>query len=283
MPDSSPQPPRNTPWENGWTPDTSRAPGTRRLYLAGALALATIAACVTAIVLTDKASDEASQTPHDSASPADTDGPGLLSFASPSKTTAAPSHSGSSAKPSTSSSATPAKYGSTPSAKAPEPSKSTSSHGSSSGSSGSSGSSSSSATWTSVRSVNYPDRYWDVSGDYVKLGPISSSSDRRDATFKLVKGLADSSCYSFATADGSYLRHRAFILRAEANDGSSLFKQDATFCPRTSSYSGAVMLESVNYPGRYLRHQNFQLKLDPYQNSDLYRADSAFRLVDGLS
>ena len=67
-----------------------------------------------------------------------------------------------------------------------------------------------------------------------------------------------------------------------SDDGSSLFEQDATFCARASSYSGAVMLESVNYPGRYLRHQNFQLKLDPYQNSDLYRADSAFRFVAPL-
>ncbi|MFJ9897978.1 AbfB domain-containing protein [Streptomyces sp. NPDC091280] len=134
-----------------------------------------------------------------------------------------------------------------------------------------------------MRSVNYPDRYWQVNGDYVKLNPAGSAAARSASTFKLVKGLADSSCYSFATADGDYLRHRNFILRSERNDGSYLFKQDATFCPRASSYSGAVMLESVNYPGRYLRHQNFQLKLDQYQNSSLYRSDSAFRLVDGLS
>jgi hypothetical protein len=122
-----------------------------------------------------------------------------------------------------------------------------------------------------------------VSGGLVKLNPVSSTAARRAATFKLVKGLAKSSCYSFATADGTYLRHRNFILRAERNDGSALFKQDATFCPRPSSMSGAVMLESVNYPGRFLRHQNFQLKLDRYQNSSQYRSDSAFRLVAGLN
>ncbi|MFF7974741.1 AbfB domain-containing protein [Streptomyces sp. NPDC007905] len=60
-------------------------------------------------------------------------------------------------------------------------------------------------------------------------------------------------------------------------------EQDAVFCPRTSSFSGAVMLESVNYPGRFLRHQDFRLGLDPYQNTDLYRADSAFLLVDGVA
>nr|WSY55806.1 AbfB domain-containing protein [Streptomyces sp. NBC_00886] len=280
MPDSTSQPPspHNAPWENGWTPDSSRTPGTRRLWLAGTLAATTIVSCVAAIALTDKHSDEESHTKQAAPSaPADTDGPGLLSFASPSKSTPTPDeHTPTSAKAPTTSAAA-AKPGSLPSTKAPVPSKSTSSHSSSSGSS------SSSATWKSVRSVNYPDRYWQVSGDYVKLNPISSASARRAATFKLVKGLAKSSCYSFATADGTYLRHRSFVLRAERNDGSSLFKQDATFCPRTSSYSGAVMLESVNYPGRFLRHQNFQLKLDRYQNGSLYGADSAFRLVDGLS
>ncbi|MET7571513.1 AbfB domain-containing protein [Streptomyces sp. NPDC005492] len=279
MPDSSSPPSPNSPWENGWTPDSSRAPGTRRLWLAGALALTTVLTCVATIAVMDKSSDETSPANQaDPTSPIGADGPGLLSFASPSKksTPTPDEHTPASATATTPSAAT-AKHSSTPSAKAPAPSKSTAPQGSSSGSS-----SSSSSTLRSVRSVNYPDRYWQVSGDYVKLNPISSATARGAATFKLVKGLANSSCYSFATADGGYLRHRNFILRAERNDGSSLFKQDATFCPRTSSYSGAVMLESVNYPGRYLRHQNFQLKLDQYQNSGQYRADSAFRLVDGL-
>jgi hypothetical protein len=241
----------------------------------------------------DKSSDEVSRTKRaDPTTPVGADGPGLLSYASPSKqaTPTPGGHPPAPAKASgTSAGAATPEHSATPSAKAPSPSKSTSSHGSSSGGSvgGSSGgsaggSSSSSASWKSVRSVNYPDRYWQVSGDFVKLNPVSSTAARRAATFKVVKGLANSSCYSFATADGSYLRHRNFILRAERNDGSPLFKQDATFCPRTSSYSGAVMLESVNYPGRYLRHQNFQLKLDRYQNSSLFRSDSAFRLVAGL-
>jgi len=134
-----------------------------------------------------------------------------------------------------------------------------------------------------MRSVNYPDRYWHVSGGYVRLDPVAGSESREDSTFKVVKGLADASCYSFRTHDGKYLRHRNFLLRAESNDSSGLFEQDATFCARASAYPGAVMLESKNYPGRFLRHQNFQLKLDPFQNSSLYMADSAFRLVDGLS
>lgn len=228
MPDSSPPSSPNSPWENGWNPDTSRAPGTRRLYLAGVLAVTTIVVCVTAIVVTDKQTDDTSRTKKaDSTTPAGADGPGLLSYASPSKQrTPTPdehkSNSGSAKTPGSTTSTATSGHSSKPAAKSPSPSKSTSSHGSSSGSHGSSGSSgsSSSTAWKSVRSVNYPDRYWQVSGDFVKLNPATSTAARRAATFKVVKGLANSSCYSFTTAGGTYLRHRNFILRAERNDGS---------------------------------------------------------------
>lgn len=113
------------------------------------------------------------------------------------------------------------------------------------------------------------------------MGSGSSESTRQEASFKVVPGLDNSNCYSFTTADGSYLRHRNFYLRADRNDGSGLFRKDATFCPRTSPYTGAVMLESINYPGRYLRHRNFQLRLEKYDNTQLFRADSAFRVVNG--
>ncbi|MEU5591994.1 AbfB domain-containing protein [Streptomyces sp. NPDC020298] len=304
MQDTTPQPPRNEPWENGWAPDTSRTPGTRRLWLAGGLATATIVACVTAIAVNHNAPDRSS--PQAKSATSTEGGPGLLSFASPSASTkAAPGTKSlpSSAKATATASTSPdgGKEGPKASAK---PSKSSGSSGSSgkgsdgtgSGGSGSGGNSSdgggshggshgseTSSAWKSVRAVNYPDRYWHVSGGYVKLDPIGSGYARRDATFKVVNGLANSSCYSFATADGGYLRHRNFVLRSERYDGSSLFKQDATFCPRASMYSGAVMLESVNYPGRFLRHQNFLLKLDSYQNSNQYWQDSAFKLVDGLA
>jgi hypothetical protein len=134
-----------------------------------------------------------------------------------------------------------------------------------------------------VQSVNYPGHHWHVSRGYVRLEQPGGSEFREDATFTLVKGLANSSCHSFLTSDGTYLRHRSFVLVKERNDGSSLFKQDATFCTRPAAASGAVMLESVNYPGYFLRHRNFQLRLEQFEYSGQYRADSAFRLVEGLA
>ncbi|MDN0194982.1 AbfB domain-containing protein [Streptomyces sp. S.PNR 29] len=272
MPEKDPRPTPSQPWENGWAPDTSHIPGTRRLWLAGALALATVAACTTALLVT--------RTPTDKASPpvpepkSATTVPGLIFFATDSATPTAKPHAPS-ARPTTAapSSGRPT-HKASPSAKpskAPAPKESSAKKPKPE------------AVHKSVRSVNYPDRYWHVSGGYVRLDPAGSDQARQDATFTLVKGLSDASCYSFATADGAYLRHRSFVLRAEHDDDSSVFRRDATFCPRAAPHSGAVMLESVNYPGRFLRHQNFQLRLDPYQHSGLYLADSAFQLVDGLA
>lgn len=255
MPHDKSRPPQERSWESGWAPDTSRTPGTRRLWLAGALALVTVAACVTATAVTRRAPDEPSRaaTESTSASP-----PGLISFASPSVsgTATRPPPVKAAKRPS----AHPAKTDAAPTA-TPEPTPPASP------------SPKPTATpWRSVRSVNYPDRHWLVEDGLVVLGA-------RPTPLKPLKGLAEPSCYSFATADGRYLRHRDFVLRAEPHDGSPLFAQDATFCPRTASHPGAIMLESVNYPGRYLRHKNFRLRLDPLQSSELYRADSAFRLV----
>lgn len=273
MPLNKSRSPRDQPWENGWAPDTSRAPGTRRLWLAGGMAVATIVACATAIAVSERHSDDGSATAAPSAE--DTSVPGLISFATPSATprkdksglpterptTKAPErHDSASPKPS---SKPPAHETGSPT-KAPKPPAAT-------------------TTWRSVRAVNYPDRYWHVSDGLVALDPVRGSESREDSTFKQVKGLANSSCLSFATHDGKYLRHRNFVLRAERNDGSALFAQDATFCARGSGYSGGTMLESVNYPGYFLRHKNFVVRLERYDHSSLYRADSSFRLVSGLT
>ncbi|MFI5469504.1 AbfB domain-containing protein [Streptomyces cacaoi] len=279
MPDNKSRPSQEQPWENGWAPDTSRAPGTRRLWLAGGLAVATIVACVTAIALNDKPVDDKSGARQGQPlSDEETEG-GLISFATPSasgSTTPAGKKSTSasaSASPKTSSSPE-AQGSSTPHAPASPAASPTTKPSTPKPA----------ATQRSVRSVNYPDRYWHVSGGLVKLDQVGGSESREDSTFTVVKGLADSSCSTFVTADGKYLRHRDFVLRAERNDGSTLFKQDATFCAVPSSYSsGAVMLESVNYPGRFLRHKNFALRLDAYGYGSNHREDFSFNLVDGLA
>jgi hypothetical protein len=271
MPEDKSRPPQDRPWENGWTLDTSRTPGTRRLYLAGTMAVATIVACVAAIAATDNGDDNPSKTARDEG--------GLISFSSqPATTTAPQGDSGlSSVSPTPRG---PRQQGTGPTVAvttSPKPPKPTASKGGSS-------KPKPSATYRSFRSVNYPSRFWHVDDGYVGLDPVSGSQSREDATFKQVKGLADASCYSFTTRDGTYLRHRSFVLRAERNDGSSLFKQDATFCLRDAAYTGgAKMLESVNYPGYFLRHKNFVIRLERFEYSSQYLSDSSFQLVGGLA
>lgn len=279
MPDNKSRPSRQHPWENGWAPDTSRVPGTRRLWLAGVLVVATVVACVATVSLTDRPSGEQSAARSGrTTSDQETALPGLISFASPSVSGSAPAPAPAaraSTSPSAPASSSPSPGGgSSPPAPAPP---------SPSASAGGGGADPRPVTVRqSVRSVNYPDRYWRVGGGQVRLEAAGGAEFREDATFTVVSGLADGSCLSFRASDGTYLRHRDFVLRAEADGGSPVFRQDATFCARAAG-SGAVMLESVNFPGYFLRHQSFQVKLQRHRSDGQYAADSAFRLLEGLT
>ncbi|MFJ5214164.1 AbfB domain-containing protein [Streptomyces sp. NPDC088354] len=134
----------------------------------------------------------------------------------------------------------------------------------------------------SLRSVNFPERFWSAAGDTGRLDAVGASSTRaarRAATFVLVTGLADARCASFATTDGRYLRHEGFRIRLDRPDGSALFREDATFCARPGIGRGTVSFASYDHPERLLRHRDFRLRLDPYRHDSSYRADSSFRIA----
>ena len=86
----------------------------------------------------------------------------------------------------------------------------------------------------------------------------SSALLKSDATWKIVPGLADSSCYSFESRNfpGEYLRHRDSRVYREAGSGT-LYNSDATFCAHPGS--GGVRLTALAYPDRYLRHIDSQV------------------------
>ncbi|KND36330.1 family 43 glycosylhydrolase, partial [Streptomyces stelliscabiei] len=139
-------------------------------------------------------------------------------------------------------------------------------------------------TTRSLQSVNFPGRYAAVRSDSLGyLDPVTSSSTtavKQSATFTIVPGLADDSCYSFRDASGRYLRHKDLRIRFDAPGGTALFNKDATYCARPGSTAGSVSLESYNYPGRYLRHYNYELRIDPFQDTATFRADSSFTAVN---
>nr|WP_234020652.1 AbfB domain-containing protein [Streptomyces sp. 142MFCol3.1] len=115
-----------------------------------------------------------------------------------------------------------------------------------------------------VTTPGYANRYVrhkDGLGYTEAVGSGSPDLLKNDATWKIVPGLADSSCYSFESRNypGEYLRHRDFRVRKDPGDGSALFKSDATWCAVQGS--GGVRLMASGFPGQYLRHIGAELWL----------------------
>ncbi|MEU6761837.1 AbfB domain-containing protein [Streptomyces sp. NPDC046853] len=115
-----------------------------------------------------------------------------------------------------------------------------------------------------VTTPGYTDRYLRHKDALAYTEVVNSGSGdllKNDATWRIVPGLADSSCYSFESRNypGEYLRHREFRVHREAGDGSALFRADATFCAVPGQ--GGVRLMAQNYPGQYLRHYNAEVYL----------------------
>ncbi|MFK8911214.1 AbfB domain-containing protein, partial [Streptomyces sp. YS-3] len=135
-------------------------------------------------------------------------------------------------------------------------------------------------TW-SLESVDAPARYLTYSGDFATLGRVSASSDartRRRVTFTVVRGLADSRCVTFRADDGRYLRHSELRLRLSADDGSALFREDATFCASPGSVAGSVTLHAHNYPGSVLRRRDGGIWLDGSDGTRAFAGQASFVL-----
>lgn len=139
----------------------------------------------------------------------------------------------------------------------------------------------------SFSSNNFPDRYIRHRNFLGYLEPIGDDLGRKDATYKLVAGLANRNCTSFESVNfpGHFLRHENFRLKLARRINQKLFREDATFCIKTPLFgndTSSWSLESVNFPGHYIRHKNFELWLEPSDGSDLFRKDATFRITSPL-
>jgi GH43 family beta-xylosidase len=127
-----------------------------------------------------------------------------------------------------------------------------------------------------LKSYNFPAsslRHWEYRA---KLE--SNVTNLADSQFRIVPGLAGSGTVSLESANfpGYYLRHKNFELWVEKNDGSAVFKNDATFYQRSGLASASgVSFESYNFPGRYIRHFNHLMYVQPVSTT-LDRADATF-------
>jgi len=113
--------------------------------------------------------------------------------------------------------------------------------------------------------------------------PISASSgliDKADATFVVVPSLDTRSagCVSFQSVNfpSSYLRHYNYRFLLGNNDNSTVFKADASFCPKSGLAGSGVSLESISLPGYFIRHSGTSLVLGLNDNSTGFKDDASF-------
>ncbi|MGW6929185.1 family 43 glycosylhydrolase [Lentzea sp. NPDC054927] len=129
-----------------------------------------------------------------------------------------------------------------------------------------------------LKSYNLTDRFvrhWEYRA---KLEP--NVSPLADSQFKLVTGLTGAGTVSLESTNfpGYFLRHRNLELWVERNDGSTQFRNDASFSQRPGlAASTAVSFESLNRPGSYMRHSNGLLNLQAATDAQ-GRSDATFVL-----
>ncbi|MEU4219370.1 AbfB domain-containing protein [Actinoplanes sp. NPDC026623] len=133
----------------------------------------------------------------------------------------------------------------------------------------------------SLESADAAGRFVTITGEFGTLA--TAGTDDEAATFEVVAGLSNPECFSLRTPDGRYLRHSSWRLRSSPDEGTVLFRGDATFCPREGSAAGSVVLESQNYPGWFLRHVGDDLWVDRSDGTAGFRADSTFHVRSPLA
>lgn len=99
----------------------------------------------------------------------------------------------------------------------------------------------------------------------------------------MVTGLADPRCFSFRASNGRYFRHASWRFRLDPDQGTPLFRGDATFCIGNGATAGTVTLEASNYPGWFLHHRGNQLWVDQTDGSRAFRVETSFRLRAALA
>jgi GH43 family beta-xylosidase len=130
-----------------------------------------------------------------------------------------------------------------------------------------------------LRSANLPDRFvrhWNF-----RARVEANVTNLADSQFRVVTGLAGAGTVSLESANfpGYYLRHRNFEGWVERNDGSALFRSDASFLRRAGlADSAGVSFESSNFAGRYLRHVSGSLLHVQTVADATSRADATFHL-----
>jgi RNA polymerase sigma factor (sigma-70 family) len=138
----------------------------------------------------------------------------------------------------------------------------------------------------SLESADDPGAFVTTADDLGMLAPVRAASAypvRRQATFAVLAGLADPACFTFQASNGLYLRHASWRVRLDPDQGTPLFRSDATFCIGNGATAGTVTLESSNYPGWFLHHRGAELWVDQTNGSAVFHTETSFRLRTALA
>jgi Astacin (Peptidase family M12A)/Alpha-L-arabinofuranosidase B (ABFB) domain len=105
----------------------------------------------------------------------------------------------------------------------------------------------------------FTDRYLRHRYSLAETSVVDNNSDsglKEDATWVARRGLANTDCYSFEARNfpNRFLRHRDFRLRTDVNDGSDLFRKDATFCFKPGLSGNGFSWTALSFPDLYIRH-----------------------------
>ncbi|KAF9555197.1 AbfB-domain-containing protein, partial [Agrocybe pediades] len=137
-------------------------------------------------------------------------------------------------------------------------------------------------------------RFISHQGSNVNIQLVSSSNTttvKQQASWVVRTGLGNSACFSFESVDtpGSFLRHFNFQLMLNANDGSKLFSEDATYCPQAGLNGQGNSMNSWSFPTRYFRHFNGQLFIasnggvHDFDSANLFNDDVSFVVSSGFA
>ncbi|GAA1819613.1 hypothetical protein GCM10009682_45190 [Luedemannella flava] len=128
----------------------------------------------------------------------------------------------------------------------------------------------------SLRYASSTDVYVVRSSGVAALAEVTTANGptlRHAANFTVVAGLARSSCFSFRTGNGAYLRHRNYRIYVEVDNENdpNLFRRDATFCKAAGAPPGSFRFSSENFPEYFIHARDGGLWIDkappPHESS----------------
>lgn len=117
-----------------------------------------------------------------------------------------------------------------------------------------------------------------------RVDSAGSVNPFNDGNWRMVTGLAGSGV-SFQSVNypNAYLRHRNGEVWLDNNDGSNLFRQDATFIQQPGLLDGnGVSFQSHNLRDRWLRHRGSLLFVEPINDAQA-RSDATFSNTGALT